>query len=801
MPDAAAIVDSENRITQVNDAFCELTKQTPDKICGQEFYSSFPQCQSCTGRSDKTRFCVVETPLSFDSTTGSCEIELRLPDGSFIPVLLSTRALPSDNDRHEVLVVIKDIREVKQTKNRLEEEKRRLELIINNTSDAVFLAPISEEGVHGNFIEVNKTACDRLGYSKEELLQMNARSVNPKANLSKIKAFGRGIQREKGIVFEAIHQTKSGEQIPVEVVAKVIQIDGQDYVLSVVRDLRSVKQMQNIESRFGRLMDQAWDEIFVFQSSDCQLVQVNYSVLNNLGYSKSEILEKGFLEVNPDLSDDKFRQIVEPLFSGEKSQVNFDSTLMRKDGSVYPVEVRLQLSHSEVPPVFLANVHDITRRKQMEKRLTYLATYDALTGLANRNLFIERLKSEMDSSKRSEVLTAILFVDLDGFKSVNDSYGHDVGDKLLQEVAKRIKALVRNSDTVARMGGDEFTFIITNLKCVAGLDVVLDKIKRALCLPFELENKLINVTPSIGATIYPFSDVEDPYVILKQADTAMYYAKKSGKNNHRYYSAIIAKGEYLEARINQDSRTALEEEQFSLYMQPRVNLKTGEIVGAEALLRWEHPELGFISPLDFIPVLESNGQIHDVSDWVIDRALTFLKQAQEIQESFKVSINVSIKQFERGDFLEKIVSAIDSARVHSSDVELEITEGLLISNKDQAVEVLNGLKAQDIIVSLDDFGTGYSSLSYLKEFPIDIIKIDRSFIQDLGENQEGFAIVQAVINLAHTLKRTVVAEGIETAAHYECLAKIGCEEGQGYYMEKPIPIDAFMKLLSAGKPY
>ena len=663
--------------------------------------------------------------------------------------------------------------------------------------DAVFLAPISKDGVHGNFVEVNKTACERLGYSKEELLQLNARSINPKANLSKIKAFGRGIQREKEIIFEAIHEAKNGEHIPVEVVAKVIQIDKQDYVLSVVRDLRLSKNLDNIESRFGRLMEHAWDEIYVFTSTECRLVQVNYSVLNNLGYSTAEILEKNFLELNPELSNDDFREIVKSLFSGEQSQISFESSILRKDGSVYPVEVRLQLSHSEVPAVFLANVHDISQRKKMEKRLTYLATYDPLTGLANRNLFIDRLKSEMDSCKRNNVLTAVLFIDLDGFKSVNDSYGHDVGDKLLQEVAKRFRRIVRSSDTVSRMGGDEFTFIITNLKCMSGLDVVLEKIKSTFALPFDINQRTINITPSIGATVYPFSDNDDPYSILKQADTAMYHAKKEGKNSHSLYTAIIAEGEYLEARINQDSRTALEKEEFSLYMQPRVNLQTGQIVGAEALLRWIHPELGFIPPTDFIPVVEKNGMIHEISDWVLSTALDFLKQAQLLNASFKVSVNISIKQFERNDFLEKITTAIEQARIKASDLELEITEGLLISNQDQAVAVLNELKAHHILVSLDDFGTGYSSLSYLKEFPIDILKIDRSFIQDLENNKEGFEIVKAVVNLAHTLGLSVVAEGIETAAHYECLKQIGCEEGQGYYMEKPIPVDAFLNLMSS----
>jgi len=799
LPDAAVIIDGQSVITHVNALAVNLLGHPVDVINGQDFYTLFPECHSCCGHLSGEKLCATR-PLSQSLLNiGNCQVSVVTAGGELVPVLLSTRKIEHelDLDAVSVLIVIKDVSEVYRAEARLEEEKNRFELILNSTSDAVFLAPISKEGLHGNFVEVNKTACDRLGYSKEELLQLNARSINPKANLTKIKAFGRGIQREKETIFEAIHEAKNGEHIPVEVVAKIIQIDKQDYVLSVVRDLRLSKNLENIESRFGRLMEHAWDEIYVFTSTECRLVQVNYSVLNNLGYTTSEILEKNFLELNPDLTNEDFREIVKPLFSGEQNQVTFESSILRKGGSIYPVEVRLQLSHSEVPAVFLANAHDISQRKKMEKRLTYLATYDPLTGLANRTLFIDRLKSEMDSCRRNNVLIAVLFIDLDGFKSVNDSFGHDVGDKLLQEVAQRFRRMVRSSDTIARMGGDEFTFIITNLKCVSGLDIVLNKIKSAFSLPFELSQRTISITPSIGATVYPFGDTDDPYAILKQADTAMYHAKKEGKNSHSFYTAVIAEGEYLEARINQDSRTALEKNEFSLFMQPRVNLQSGEIVGAEALIRWIHPELGFIPPTDFIPVIEKNGMIHDISDWVLHTALDFLTQAQLLNESFKVSVNISIKQFERSDFLEKITIAIEQARINASDLELEITEGLLISNQDQAVAVLNELKAKNVIVSLDDFGTGYSSLSYLKEFPIDIIKIDRSFIQDLEKNKEGFEIVKAVVNLAHTLGRSVVAEGIETAAHYECLKQIGCEEGQGYFMEKPIPIDAFLNLMSS----
>jgi diguanylate cyclase (GGDEF)-like protein/PAS domain S-box-containing protein len=680
-------------------------------------------------------------------------------------------------------------------------EKHWLKSIFDHMDEAVFLAPISPEGVHGNFVEVNEAVCRRYGYSREELLTFNARTINPSANLDRVRTFGRRILREGRTLFTAIHVAKDGSQIPVEVVAKHIEIDGCSYVMSVVRDLREQQLLQKAEARFGHLMDHSWHEIYIFDSTTLRFIQVNQGALDNLGYNNQEILQLRLTDLAPRLKDEEFAALAKPLFDGSQSLLVFETALKRKAGSTYPVEVRLQLSHSEVPPIFLANVQNITERKKTESRLQFLANFDALTELPNRTLFLDRLKVAVENAKRNNRLTAVIFLDLDGFKAINDTLGHGAGDQVIKEVGKRLTRCVRKSDTVARLGGDEFTVLLTNVNNTSNVECAAQKIIRAVAAPMEIAGQIVNITTSLGITLCPLDDNDTAETLIKQADSAMYQAKSLGKNTFEFYRASLAAGELRQLELMNALKQALSRNEFELYYQPRVNLDTQQVIGAEALLRWKHPKLGFVSPAEFIPLLEANGHIKEVGAWVLSEACRQLRRWYEQGHELRLSINVSARQFEKGIFSDQLQQHIQQLAIPATLLEIEITEGYLISQTEQAAETLNRLKKIGVNISLDDFGTGYSSLTYLKQLPIDILKIDRSFVMDMLQNHDSAAIVDAIIGLARTLELKVTAEGIEESAQADFLKQRFCHEGQGYYFGRPMPAAEFARVcLKAGSP-
>lgn len=725
----------------------------------------------------------------FALSNESREIVLESKARVMIPTLLSVSILPNPEDCSDqiLLAIFRDIRALKQAEARSNDEKKLFEILINNINEAVFLAPLTSEGVHGNFVEVNDVACRRLGYSKEELLQMNARTLNPAANLGKVKAFGRHIRREGNTIFEAIHVTKDGTPFPVEVVAKVIDINGLEYVLSVVRDLRDHKRLQQTEARFGRLIDLSWDEIYVFESESLKFLQVNQGALDNLGYSSKEIQQLKVTDIKPELSESEFRALSEPLFDGRRSQIIFETVHQRRNGSVYPVEIRLQLSHSEIPAVFLASVQDITERKKAESHLQFLANYDSLTGLPNRSLFLDRLNMAMENSKRTSSLTALIYLDLDEFKSINDTLGHLAGDELLRQVAKRLSSCARKSDTVARLGGDEFTMVVSNLRNTAGIEKVAHKIISSLNQPFHINGQDIRTSSSLGITIYPFGEDDDVYTLVKQADSAMYQAKRIGKNNFQYYTAQLWHAEIRRVKLTNALKNALSRGQFEVLYQPRVDLATSKIIGSEALLRFNHPEFGVVSPVEFIPIVEKQNLIQEIGEWVLMQACLQLRKWLDNYTGFRMSVNVSARQLEHEGFVHKLRKVLEETGVCPGNLEVEITEGILVSNSELANNALRAIKDMGVKISLDDFGSGYSSLNYLKRFAIDILKIDRSFVMDLGNNGDSEVIVRAVIGLAQNLRLQVTAEGIENLSQLQFLKENGCHEGQGFYFSKPIP--------------
>ncbi|OFW24872.1 MAG: hypothetical protein A3H27_18980, partial [Acidobacteria bacterium RIFCSPLOWO2_02_FULL_59_13] len=428
---------------------------------------------------------------------------------------------------------------------------------------------------------------------------------------------------------------------------------------------------------------------------------------------------------------------------------------------------------------------DVSERKRAEERLTYLAQYDHLSGLPNRALFLDRLSQAQAQAQREGWVTAVVFIDLDRFKVINDTLGHAAGDKLVVAVAQRLARAIRSGDTVSRLGGDEFALILQNLSKPRDAATVSQKVLEGLAAPFEVEGHEIFVTASIGITLFP-SDGETAEELLKNADSAMYRAKHQGRNNFQFYTAEMnaRSGEVL--RLENNLRRALERREFMLYFQPKADLSSGRVVGVEALLRWQHAELGMVPPEKFIPLMEETGLIVPTGEWVLQAACNQLRAWRESgMPGVPISINVSGRQFQERDLVSSITGIIRSSGVDPRLVELEITESSLMSNPDDAIQVLQALKSFGVQISVDDFGTGYSSLAYLKRFPIDALKIDRSFVQDITRDRDDAAIVTAVVNLAHSLNLIVVAEGVETEEQLSFLIANDCDQMQGYLLAAP----------------
>lgn len=515
------------------------------------------------------------------------------------------------------------------------------------------------------------------------------------------------------------------------------------------------------------------------------------------------------------LADNKFDVVLTDLNLPDTDGVNTITRIQEQDPSVPIIvlsgqdseELALQVVQTGAQDYLVKGQGDgllISRsieysieRKRNEQGLSYLANYDSLTGLANRLLFRERLDRALIRADRNKTLVALLVIDLDRFKNVNDTLGHDAGDKLLIEVAGRLEQCTREGDTIARLGGDEFTIIMEDVKAFEDAVKIVDKILYIMKKSFDLFSREIYVSPSVGISLYPLDDT-DAGNLLKNADSAMYSAKDGGRNCYRFYTTDMNKKLMINLNMEAKLRRAIEKKEFVLNYQPKFDIHTQELLGAEALIRWHSPDEGVISPALFIPLAEESGLIGVITDWVVQEAC---KQnslwQQEGYAPIRMAINISPRQFAHENIARRIINQIVCSDLAPKYVELEITEGALMDDVEKSNEILKELKGRGIHISIDDFGTGYSSLSYLKKFHINTLKIDQSFVRDIMEDADDAAIVSAIIAMAKSLRLNVIAEGVETTEQLNYLAAKGCNEAQGYLLGKPLPAEEFTKILDS----
>jgi diguanylate cyclase (GGDEF)-like protein/PAS domain S-box-containing protein len=547
--------------------------------------------------------------------------------------------------------------------------------------------------------------------------------------------------------------------------------------------------LRESETRFRDFADAAGE--YVWESDlDGHFTYVSSRVQSVWGYSDQELIGRKPADFMP---------------RGERERVReWMGANLQADGSFRDLEHRILTKQGETRWLLVNAVgmldeyghrigqrgtgRDVTDRKTAEARISYLATRDPLTELPNRVLFNDRLEQSIVAARRSGQSLALMFIDLDRFKNINDSLGHQVGDLLLKEVAGRMQGCVRKGDTLSRLGGDEFVVTLDGLQHAEDAAQVAAKIIKSLSRPFEVAGNTLNTSCSIGISIYP-DDAEDERALMKNADTAMYHAKEKGRNNYQFFSPEMNVRAVERHSLETDLRQGLERDEFILHYQPQVDIASGRVVGVEALLRWQHPTRGLLSPATFMDVAEESGLIEPIGQWVLRNACQRAKVWQDTgYPSIKIAVNLSARQLIKPrEFSRRLSRILSSTGLDPRYLELEMTESLLLHNAEENIAVLRKLGQDGVRIAVDDFGTGYSSLSYLRQLPIDTLKIDRSFVRDLETDPEDAAIIQAVVAMAHSLGLQVTAEGVETHGQLEALAGIGCDEYQGYLFSKPLP--------------
>ena len=549
---------------------------------------------------------------------------------------------------------------------------------------------------------------------------------------------------------------------------------------------------------FRSAMDAAAEGIFLVSRSTMRFVEINATACQMLGYTRDELFQVGPEAVTA-VTLTQLEDIYDGIIREQGNQKSSEAHFRRKDGSELQVEVRRHAQRSGADWVIVGTVRDITERNEVAERLLHMAHYDALTGLPNRTLFYETLKKSLLHAAGAGWSVAVMFVDLDHFKDVNDTFGHAIGDELLIHCSRRMVQCIRIRDTVGRLGGDEFGLILLIQDQKHSAAVVATKIRDALRTPFVLHGHEFSVTASIGITLHP-DDASDPETLIKYADTAMYRAKHAGRDTFRFFTSQMNIEVLARLELEMALRKAVENEEFVLYYQPKVELDSGQIVGVEALLRWMRPGHGMVSPATFIPLLEETGLIVPVGTWVI---ATACKQIGLWTRSsigpLQVSVNVAGRQFVEGDLEHDVTQALQDNDIPAHLIELELTEGSLMVNTERTIAILDNLKARGVQISIDDFGTGYSSLAYLHRFPIDKLKIDIAFIRDITESQDDAVIALTIIHMAHSLKLDVIAEGVETLMQLAYLKHHRCDQIQGYYFSRPLPVAELEQILCQGK--
>ncbi|MFT5760655.1 MAG: diguanylate cyclase (GGDEF)-like protein/PAS domain S-box-containing protein [Alteromonadaceae bacterium] len=672
----------------------------------------------------------------------------------------------------------------------------RLRAIIDNSPIGIWFT-----GTDGRYHFVNKTFCDVAGIIEEDMLNTPsshlAELLGEEVAQQCLTSDKAALEQDFPHVSYATIPCSNTKPYLLEVTkVKLKNTHGEVIgLIGISKDITNSRQQED-DLKLADIVYQNSAEAMMITNINNEIITINPALSDMTGYSKSELIGKDPKILSSGKQSPLFYQLMwEEIKLTGRWQGEIWNT--RKNGTDYPEWLSINTIYDE-GIVFrrIALFSDITEKKEADELILKQANYDSLTNLPNRRMFIDRLEQEIKVSERKKQQFALIFIDLDNFKVINDSKGHDYGDALLVQAGKRISHCVREVDTVARLGGDEFTIILSDLSDLSNVDSICQKVLLALSKPFCIAKMYTYISASLGVTVYP-NDARTTLELLKNADQAMYLAKDLGRNRFCYFTTSMQDEALNKLSLINDLRNAINLNQLAVFYQPIVELNTGIIRKAEALLRWKHPVRGMVSPAEFIPLAEESGLIVEIGDWVFKQTVQHIKKCKkQLGLDIQISVNKSPVQFRETVNNFDWLSYLTENELPGENIVIEITEGLLMNNNTSTMDQLSQLRAADIKLSMDDFGTGYSSLSYLKKFELDYLKIDQSFTRNLAPDSEDMILSEAIITMAQKLGLKVIAEGIETEEQRKLLLDSGCDYGQGYLFSRPIPADDFLQLLA-----
>ena len=727
-----------------------------------------------------------------------------MEDGS--PRYLESRArLYRDESGHPLRMAgtLLDITDQVEREQRLTASEEKFASLFQASPDPICVTDLES----GAFIEINPAFTQTFGFTAAEVIDRSAEQIGLWDDSSKRLQRIEQVIREQALsnVAVVVHH-KDGQSLTCVISSRLIKVSDQSCIVTTLRDItqqqRSEAALKASEEKFAKAFHSSPDAISITERDSGRYVEVNDGFCRLTGYRTEEVIGLTLYQIGIWADENQRAALLAELQI--KGRIHHLEMLWHnKRGEVLAVEVSVEPITLNETPCLLLTARDVSLLKNAQAQIRHLAYHDPLTNLPNRALLMDRLSQQIALLKRHNLRGALLFLDLDHFKHINDSLGHPVGDTVLKIVTARLEASVRMEDTVARLGGDEFVVLLSGLEgsrqaVSSQVQTLADTLRELLSEPMFLDGHRLQVTPSIGVALIP-DHGSTPADLLKRADIALYRAKDSGRNTTQMFHNSMQKTASERLRMETDLRLALSRGEFSVHYQPQIDARGNRIVGAEALVRWQHPQLGAQSPTEFIKVLEDSGLILEVGTWILDEACGAFAQliADGLVDplNFSLCVNISPRQFRQNDFVERVERSLEQHQLPFSLLKLEITEGIVIQNLDDTVAKMRRLKKLGVSFAMDDFGTGYSSLTYLKRLPVDALKIDQSFVRDATHDPNDAEIIRAIVAMARSLSLEVIAEGVETPEQLAFLQQLGCHLFQGYLHSRPLPIEGFRRLL------